>query len=132
MAYYLIIKQIHMTCVALSGLLFLYRGGLMLAASPRLRQHWLRVVPHIVDTVLLAAGVTLAVISHQYPGQQPWLTAKLIGLVVYIGLGTVALKRGRTPTTRAIAFVAALLVFAWIIGVAVTRTPLSFFALLAA
>ncbi|MBB5193150.1 putative membrane protein SirB2 [Silvimonas terrae] len=132
MAYYLIIKQIHVTCVLLSGLLFLYRGGLMLAASPRLRQTWLRVLPHIVDTVLLTAGVTLAVISHQYPGQQPWLTAKLIGLVVYIGLGMIALKRGKTRKTRAIAFVAALLVFAWIIGVAVTRTPLSFFALLPA
>ena len=130
MAYYLIIKQIHVTCVMLSGLLFLYRGGLMLATSSRPRQTWLRVMPHLVDTVLLVAGVTLAVLSHQYPGQQPWLTAKLIGLVVYIGLGTVALKRGRTPQVRTIAFVAAVLVFAWIIGVAVTRTPLSFFSLL--
>ncbi len=130
MAYYLIIKQIHVTCVLLSGLLFLYRGGLMLAASPLLRQTWLRVLPHIVDTVLLTAGVTLAVVSHQYPGQQPWLTAKLIGLVVYIGLGMIALKRGKTRRTRAVALIAALLVFAWIIGVAITRTPLSFFALL--
>ena len=132
MAYYLIIKQIHVTCVMLSGLLFLYRGGLMLAGSAQLRQTWLRVLPHVVDTVLLAAGVTLAVVSHQYPGQQLWLTAKLIGLVVYIVLGTIALKRGKTTRTRAIAFVAALAVFAWIIGVAITRTPLSFFAWLTA
>ncbi|GGP23578.1 SirB2 family protein [Silvimonas iriomotensis] len=126
MAYYLVIKQIHITCVLLSGLLFLYRGGLMLAGSASLRQTWLKVLPHLVDTVLLTAGVSMAVLSHQYPGQQTWLTAKLIGLVVYIGLGTIALKRGRSRKTRAIALVAALLVFAWIIGVAITRNPLSF------
>lgn len=126
MVYYLAIKHIHMLCVALSGLLFVFRGCLMLANSPRLQSTWLKVTPHVVDSVLLLAGVTLVIISHQYPGQQPWLTAKLIGLVIYIVLGTIALKRGRTKRTRVLALIAALAVFAWIICVAITRNPLPF------
>ena len=114
---YLGIKHLHITCVALSGLLFLYRGLLTFSGRPLAR--WLKIAPHIVDTLFLLAGISLAVMSHQYPGEQNWLTAKLVGLVIYIGLGTVALKR-RKPA----AWVAALLVYAWIIGVAITKSPL--------
>jgi len=78
-------------------------------------------VIHVIDTVLLASALVMVVWSHQYPFAQNWLTAKLFALIVYIGLGTVALKRGNTKRVRAAAFIGALLVFAYIVKVAVTR-----------
>ncbi|WP_027865881.1 SirB2 family protein [Massilia alkalitolerans] len=121
---YIALKHLHVTFVALSGLLFLVRGIWMLRASPNLEQRWARIVPHIVDTLLLASAIGLAVVSHQYPGQMPWLTAKVVGLVAYIVLGTIALKRGRTQGVRTAAFVGALACFAYIVAVAVTKNPL--------
>lgn len=124
---YIALKHLHVTFVALSGLLFLVRGIWMLRASPNLEQRWARIVPHIVDTLLLASAIGLAVVSHQYPGQMPWLTAKVVGLVAYIVLGTIALKRGRTRGVRTAAFVGALACFAYIVAVAVTKNPLVVF-----
>lgn len=120
---YLTIKHVHVTCAALSITLFFMRGVWMLRDSPLLQQRWVRIVPHVVDTLLLASALTMVVWSAQYPFVQDWLTAKVIALLVYIGLGTVALKRGRTRGVRAAAFVAALLVFAYIVKVALTRQP---------
>lgn len=124
---YIALKHLHVTFVALSGLLFLVRGIWMLRASPRLQQRWARIVPHIVDTLLLASAVALAVVSHQYPGQMPWLTAKVVALVAYIVLGTIALKRGRTEGVRKAAFAGALACFAYIVAVALTKNPLVVF-----
>lgn len=124
---YIALKHLHVTFVALSGLLFLVRGIWMLRASPRLQQRWARIVPHVVDTLLLASAIGLAVVSHQYPGQMPWLTAKVLALVAYIVLGTVALKRGRTQGVRTAAFIGALACFAYIVAVAVTKNPLVVF-----
>ncbi|MFN3791945.1 SirB2 family protein [Massilia sp.] len=121
---YIALKHLHVTFVALSGLLFLVRGIWMLRDSPRLQQRWARIVPHVVDTLLLASAIGLAVVSHQYPGQMPWLTAKVVGLVAYVVLGTIALKRGRTQSVRTAAFVSALACFAYIVAVAVTKNPL--------
>lgn len=123
MSYYAL-KHIHMTFAVLSGALFLLRGLWMLAESKHLQQRWVRVAPHIVDTLLLASAIGLAVWSSQYPGQSPWLTAKLVALVAYIGLGTLALKRGRTRQVRGLAFVGALACFAYILAVALTKNPL--------
>lgn len=121
---YYALKHTHMTFVALSGALFLLRGLWMLSDSARLQQRWVRVAPHVVDTLLLASAIGLAVWSGQYPLQAPWLSAKLVALVVYIGLGTLALKRGRTPRVRTLAFAAALACFGYIIAVALTKNPL--------
>ena len=123
MSYYAL-KHIHMTFAVLSGVLFLVRGLWMLAESKRLEQRWVKIAPHAIDTLLLASAIGLAVWSGQYPGQSPWLTAKLLALVAYIGLGTVALRRGRTRQVRALAFVAALACFAYILAVVLTRNPL--------
>jgi uncharacterized membrane protein SirB2 len=120
------IKHLHISCVALSGGLFLLRGAWMLKGSPMLGRPWVRVLPHIVDTTLLGSAVTLAVISHQYPFAQPWLGAKVSALVLYIVLGSIALKRGRTLRTRALAFGAAVATFAYIVMVAITRQVLPF------
>ncbi len=123
---YLAIKQLHMGCAAVSLSLFLLRGAWMLKASAMLQRRWVRIVPHLVDTVLLGSAIMLVLISGQYPFAQAWLGAKVIALVLYIALGIVALKRGRTLRTRALAFGAALLTFAYIVMVAITRQAVPF------
>lgn len=118
---YLAVKHVHMTCAALSIILFFVRGLWMLAGSPLLQQRWAKVVPHIMDTVLLASALTMVVWSSQYPFVQNWLTAKIVALVAYVVLGTIALKRGQTKGVRIGAFILALLVFGYIVKVAVTK-----------
>jgi uncharacterized membrane protein SirB2 len=120
---YLAIKHLHITCAAISGSFFLLRGIWMLLDSPMLQRRWVKVVPHGVDTLLLTTALVLVFWSGQYPFVQPWLTAKVIALVVYIVLGTLALKRGKTKGVRTFALVAALATFAYIVAVALTRQP---------
>ena len=123
---YLILKHLHVTCVVPSGLGFCLRGWWMLRESP-LRQHRLtRILPHIVDTLLLGSALTMAWMSGQYPFVEGWLTAKLCGLLAYILLGMMALKRGRTQAIQARYFGLALLAYAYIVSVALTRSPIAF------
>ncbi len=124
---YLILKHIHVTAVAVSLIGFVVRGGLMLADSPLLQRRLLKVLPHVIDTVLLASALGMAFMSAQYPFVQPWLTAKFFGLLAYIVFGSMALKRGRTRGRRALWLVAALAAFAYIVMVALTRNPLGYF-----
>lgn len=123
---YIAVKHIHVTCAALSISLFLLRGVLMLRHSAALQQRWLKITPHVVDTLLLASALTMVVWSAQYPFVQSWLTAKVLALLAYIVLGVIALKRGKTASIRLMAFIAALLVFAYIVAVAITRQALVF------
>jgi uncharacterized membrane protein SirB2 len=123
---YLLLKHFHMTCAALSGGFFLVRGTWMLAGSKLLQRRWVKTVPHVVDTLLLASAIGLAAWSHQYPGQMPWLTAKVVALLAYIVLGSVALKYGRTKAIRTAALAGALATFGYIVGVAVSKNPLFF------
>lgn len=120
---YLLLKHLHVTAVVVSGLGFFLRGLLMLRDSPLLQHRVLKVAPHVIDTVLLGSAIAMAVMSSQYPFAQPWLTAKFFGLLAYILLGMMALKRGRTKAQRAAWFSAALLSFAYIVSVALTRSP---------
>lgn len=120
---YLALKHLHLTTVALSFALFVLRGIWMLADSPQLQRRWVRIVPHVIDTVLLASALGLSAILHQYPLVNSWLTAKVAGLVLYIILGSIALKYGTSKTIRASAWIAALLVFGYIVSVALTRSP---------
>ncbi|MHB0776274.1 SirB2 family protein [Halomonas sp. WWR20] len=122
---YLLIKHIHMSAAALSISLFTLRAWWSVRESPRLSQRWVRVLPHLIDTVLLTAGVTLMIMLHAWPTQQPWLAAKLVGLVAYIGVGTLAIKRGRTPRSRGLAALFAIMIFAYIVGAAIAHHPLS-------
>ena len=123
---YLAIKYIHITCAILSGSLFLLRGYWMLVESDSLRRRWVKVVPHIVDTLLLTSALIMVFWSGQYPFVQSWLTAKVIALIVYIALGTIALKRGKTRAVRSGALLAAILTFAYIVSVALTRQAMIF------
>jgi len=118
------LKAFHIAAVAVSYALFFARGIWMLSGSPLLAQRWVRVVPHINDTVLLGAAIWMTIILQQYPGTHGWLTAKLAGLIAYIGLGMVALRHGKTRRVRLAAWVAAQIVFAYIVAVALTHDPL--------
>ncbi len=118
-----LLKYTHVTCVALSYSLFFVRGAWMLRESPALRQRWVRIAPHTVDSVLLTSAILLAWQLGYSPLEQSWLAAKIIGLLVYIALGMVALKRGRTKRIRLTAWIAAQAVFLYIVSVAVTHNP---------
>ena len=124
------LKVIHIAAVAASYALFFVRGIWMLTGSPLLERRWVRVVPHVNDTVLLAAAIWMTILLQQYPGTHGWLTAKLAGLIAYIGLGMLALRRGRTPRVRLAAWIAAQLVFAYIVAVALSHDPLPFRAVI--
>lgn len=119
--------SLHMTAILLSLLFFIVRGFWMMTDSGLLQHKFVRIAPHVIDTVLLASAFTLAVLIQQYPFSDSWLTAKLLALVAYIGLGTVAIKRGKTKAIRSGAFVAALGVFVYIVSVAFSRNALGFF-----
>ena len=123
---YTSIKYLHITMATLSGSLFLLRGIWMLRESSLLAQRWVRIVPHVVDTLLLASALTMVIWSEQYPFVQSWLTAKVLALIVYIGLGAIALKYGKTKTVRVCALVSALTVILYIAAVAVTKRVLVF------
>jgi uncharacterized membrane protein SirB2 len=120
---YNVLKSLHIGAVYLSGALFISRGlGMLTGGNWHLRGVW-RVLPHLVDSVLLLAAVGLLIWLSDYPLREPWLITKLVALLVYIGLGTVALKSGKTHRIRVGSFAAALMVYVYIIGVAVTRSP---------
>ena len=125
---YILLKHLHVTAVAVSGAGFLLRGLLMLRDSPLLQRRVFKILPHVIDTILLGSAIAMAVISAQYPFVQPWLTAKFFGLLAYIVFGMMALKRGRTKGQRAAWSLAALLAFAYIVSVALARDPLGFLA----
>ena len=118
---YLAIRHLHITLAAVSGSFFLLRGLWMLRDSPMLQQRWVKAAPHVVDTLLLTSALVLVLWSGQYPFVQTWLTAKVLALVAYIVLGTIALKRGKSKGVRSFALVAALATFAYIVAVAQTR-----------
>lgn len=113
-----------MSCVAVSYALFFVRGIWMMRESPLLGARWVRVLPHLVDTVLLGSALALAFMLHQYPFVAGWVTAKVLALCVYIVLGMIALRRGRTRGGRIAAWLAAQGVFAYIVAVALTRSAL--------
>ena len=121
------VKGVHVARAAVSYALFFVRGIWMITASSRLAERWTRIVPHVNDTLLLAAAIWMMILLHQYPGTHAWLTAKVVGVLVYIGLGMVALKRGKTKRARIAAWLAAQAVFFYIVAVALTRSPLPWF-----
>jgi uncharacterized membrane protein SirB2 len=120
---YAVLKAVHLTAVCASLALFLLRAAWMLWSPARLARTWVRVVPHVIDTLLLASALLLAWTIGQYPFVHAWVTAKVLALIVYIVLGSLALKHGRTRGRRVAALIAALLVFGYIVSVALTRDP---------
>lgn len=126
--YYPQIKLIHILAVLASGSLFFLRGLALHLGGKWAMEAPLRYLSYAIDTILLTAALMLATILHQYPFVHGWLTMKVVLLVVYIVLGTYALKRGQTLRTRVICWLAALAVYAFIISVARAHHPAGLFA----
>lgn len=123
MELYPTLRAIHVACVTLSLSGFALRGAWMLTENALLNHRLTRVLPHLVDTLLLGSAIGMVILIRQFPFNDGWLTAKLVALLVYIVLGSVALRRGRTVTIRLTAFVAALAAAAYLVAVALTRSP---------
>ena len=120
------IKMAHITFALLSISFFIVRAAWSVFESPILQKTWVKILPHVIDTLLLASALYLVVASSQYPFQQPWLTAKLLALIVYILLGTMAIKRGKSPLKRGLFALLAIAVFGYMLAVAFYRSPLFF------
>lgn len=121
--FYPLIKHIHMGAVLASGGFFLLRGLWMMQESSLLNSKFVRVVPHVIDTVLLLSAITLVV----YLGALPvWVQVKIVALFVYIFLGMLAFKLAKGYAARVFSFFLALAVFAFIMSVAITKNPLGF------
>ena len=120
------LKSAHIGFAFLSITLFFIRGIWMMTDSAMLQKKIIRILPHVVDTLLLVTAIILLFQIDQYPLQNAWLTAKVLALVAYIGVGLVAMRLGRTKVIRIVAWVIALDIFAYIYLVAITRNPLPF------
>ncbi|HVI26511.1 MAG TPA: SirB2 family protein [Xanthomonadaceae bacterium] len=122
------IKWLHVAMVVCSGSLFLLRGLLVQAGQARIAMaapvRWLS---YAIDTTLLTAALMLLTILPHGMFANGWLTVKLLLVVLYVVLGVFALRRGRTPRAKRIAYVTALLVFAFIVTIARTHHPLGIF-----
>lgn len=123
------IRWVHIAAVLASGALFALRGAAMWRGAGWYMAAPLRYLSYTIDTALLTAALMLATILHQYPFVNGWVTVKVALLVVYVVLGSYALKRGSTRVVRAWSFVTALLVYAFIVSVARAHDPRGVFAL---
>lgn len=126
-AFYPLIKNLHLVTFWITVTLFLLRFYWLRRGSSLLTRRWVRILPHVNDTLLLLSGVALVMITHFYPftPQGSWLTEKLLAVIIYIALGFVALsRRPRTDRTRWIAFLVALIALVTIITLAMTKMPL--------
>jgi len=120
---YLTLKIIHISAAILSVSGFFLRGLWMMSGSPMLERRPVRIAPHIIDTIFLLSGIALILTLRLPVLSQPWLLMKFAALVIYILLGMIALRRGKTIRIRVTAFVLALAVFAYIAGVAMSKSP---------
>ena len=129
MEMYVTFKYVHVIAAVATISGFVLRGIWMLRASPNLQHPVAKIAPHILDTVFLLAGLGLLWLLHLNPLTQPWLLAKFAGLIAYILLGMIAIGRGPTKRIRTIAFISAVMAFAYVVGVATTKSPLSWLAM---
>jgi len=122
------LKAVHMCCAVFSIGGFALRGYWMFSGNALLNRRVAKTLPHIIDTLLLGSAVGMLVIWQTSPFAFSWLTAKVIALLLYIGLGMVALRFGRTRQVRIVAWLLALLAAAYIVSVALAKSALGFLA----
>ncbi|MCW9012510.1 MAG: SirB2 family protein [Gammaproteobacteria bacterium] len=128
MTFYLLLKYLHIVCAVVSISGFLLRGLWLIQQSPMLQKHWVKKLPHKIDALLLFSALAMVYLSEQYPFVLDWLTVKVLMLIVYILLGMVALRWGKTRSIRITAWFLAVLCFFFIVSVALTRQPLGYLA----
>lgn len=121
-------KLVHVSCAFISIAGFGLRGYWMATDHALLQSRAVKVLPHIIDTLLLGSAITLLLILQLSPLAQPWLIAKILALLIYIGLGMVALRFGRTRKTKVMAWLLALLTAGYIVSVAYSKNPWGIFA----
>ena len=124
---YVVVRTVHVVSAGLSIALFCARAPRLIRAPDASRPRWLRVVPHAVDTILLASALWLAFVLG-WSGTRGWLPAKLGGVVAYVVLGNIAVRRGRTLAGRRAAFAGAVVAFLYAGSVALTKSPHGFFS----
>jgi len=121
---YIPVKNAHILFALISISLFVLRSYWSVIESPKLSKRWVKIAPHLNDTLLLGCAIYLMILTQQFPFTDAWLTAKLIALLAYIGLGTMAIKRGKTALLRLVFAICSVSVFAYIFMVAVSRSPI--------
>lgn len=117
------VKVIHIISIIASYILFSLRGIWMIRDSPLLKQRWVKILPHVIDTILLVSAIALVTMIQQYPGFHIWLSAKIGGLLLYIFFGMMALRFGKTQRIKITSWVLAQIVFFYIVLVALTKSP---------
>jgi uncharacterized membrane protein SirB2 len=123
---YVTLKLVHQAAVAVSVTGFFVRGAASLSGARWVLGRAARTLPHIVDSILLVSALSLARTLRLNPASTPWLLAKVVGLLLYVGLGVVALRPGRPRAVRTAGWVAALATVGWMVSVAITKSPLGF------
>ncbi|MEH6567964.1 MAG: SirB2 family protein [Halioglobus sp.] len=125
-----VLKVVHIICALLSIVGFSIRGYWIATDNPLQRHRVSKTLPHIIDTGLLGSAIAMLVIWRISPFELSWLTVKIAALLVYIALGMVAMRFGKTKKIRMTAWSAAMLTALFIVSVAFGKTPAGFFALL--
>ena len=124
------LKLVHLSTVVVTILGFMLRGYWMFTSSALLTNKLVKIVPHVVDTLLLASGIGLIMRLHLQLLDNGWLLAKIVALIAYVVFGAVALGRGKTMRARTAAFAASLAIFAYIVGAALSKSTYSWLAYL--
>ncbi len=122
---YASLKLLHVTLAIVSVSGFVLRAWWSVNESPLLKTKLARTAPHVVDTFFLLAGIGMIWTASMPVLSTHWLLAKFVGLVAYVLAGTVAIKRGKTREIRLMASILALGIFAWVIGISIRKSPLS-------
>ncbi len=118
------VLTVHVSTVILSISGFIFRGILHFRGSDLVKRKWLKITPHIIDTVLIISAIILLIQNGLNLLTTPWLLAKLIALIFYIALGLIAFRFSKTTRVRMLAWSGAILLFAYICTVAVTKNPM--------
>jgi uncharacterized membrane protein SirB2 len=127
---YVLLKQVHMAFALVSITGFVLRWSWSMTGSCLTQTRLIKTVPHVVDTLFLASGVALIFTIHQYPFTTSWLTAKITGLLAYIVLGMMAMSPKVPRAWQVTSFLAAVSTYAWIVSVALSKSPLGFIGFL--
>lgn len=123
---YFLVKHIHLAAIFISVSLFILRFVWLLRSSVLLQAKWVKILPHVVDTILLASAATLCVLIAQYPLVDTWLTQKLLFVILYILMGFLTLKWARTAVLRWFGFIGALTCIMLTAKIAVLKQALFF------